>query len=441
MLVINPMTSDTRVEKQARALVAHGDEVIVVATHADGLAPEELRDGYRILRLPYRRPLKDAFVLPFDRATARHRGRSDAAQVAQRGGISLGLRFPRLRGTAERAVTRLWLLFGGAILKAIRSRALTIDYWHGIGRRIPDHVERPDIITAHDLGPLQAAVRLADRWEATGSRPRVVYDSHELYVEQQTRWTRREKLAWKLHERRQIGRADLVTTVSPGIASELERRYRLTARPTLVLNSPVSPPTSADPAAADVRSDLGCQPGILAVYVGSVKPGRGVDLLIPALSAKDGWRLAIVGAGRNGYVQGLIEAATKLGVGGRVHLLDTRPAEELPTYLRTADVGVHPMEPSCLNHELALPNKLFDYLFAGLPVAVSALRQMRSLVDEHRLGTTFDPRDPSSAADAIITAADWPRPVASPPLLAELSWENQAAQLVEAYERLASLRQ
>ena len=439
MLVINPMVSDTRVEKEARALVENGFAVTVVAIHAEGLPVDEVRDGFRIVRLPYRRPLKDVFTSPFYRASVRHAGRVQALHAAERAGHRPWSVHVRLRGLVERGMTRAWLLVGGVLLKTMRSRSLTVEYWHGIGRRLPDLLERPDVITAHDLGPLQAAVRLAERWETPTSRPKVVYDSHELYVEQQTRWTRREKLAWKRHERKVIAQTDLVITVSTGIATELQRRYGLQQRPTVVLNSPRRRDLAVGDCETDLRADIDHQRGVLAVYVGGVKPGRGVDRLIPALAARNGWTLAVVGAPPSRYVQDLVAAAKELEVEDRFVLVDSRPADELPQYLRTADVGVHPMEPSCLNHELALPNKLFDYLFAGLPVAVSDLREMGSLVRDHGLGTTFDARSPVSTATAILEAATLRPPIVSTPLLDAWSWEHQAQQLVEAYFRLVDV--
>lgn len=436
MLVINPMTSDTRVDKQARALAAAGHSVTVVATHADGLAAGEHRDGYRILRLPYRRPVKDAITSPHRRATAHRRARREATAVARQAGMRASARRFMPIDIAMWAVSRIWLLAGGVLLKTIRSRALTWEYWLGLAKKLPERVEHPDVITAHDLGPLYSATRLARYWAQSGPRPKVVYDSHELYVEQQTRWTRREKASWRLHERRMIRHADLITTVSPGIAAELQRRYHLAERPLVILNSPEQQEPPSEAARPDVRTDVGGVDEVLAVYVGGAKPGRGVRLLIPALAAETGWHLALVGVGSNGYVEELLDDAERLGVRGRVHVLPAQPATELPRYLRSADVGVHPMEPTCLNHELALPNKLFDYLFAGLPVAVTSLREMKNLVDELDLGATFNPYEPAETARAVLSAARRRKPATSATNLAAWSWEQQAESLLAAYERL-----
>jgi glycosyltransferase involved in cell wall biosynthesis len=439
MLVINPMVNDSRVDKEAASLAAAGHEVIVVATAQPGLPPEEQRDGFTILRRPYRRVLKDLVLSPSRRLTARQPAVREQQRALRHIGARLAARLLVIRQAAMSVVSRLWLLTGGIILKLVRSRILPLEYWLGICRTLPSLVPRPDVIHVHDLGPLAAGARLARRWTTKDGRPPVVYDSHELYTEQQTRWTPREKLLWRVHERRWIRHADAVITVSGGIAQELQLRYRLANRPTVILNSPsLVTALATDGGAPDVRTDAGVVEARLAVYVGAVKPGRGVDRLVPALSAIPGWHLAIVGGGHGEHVQRLVAAAQACGVNRRLHVLPAVPAATLSSYLRSADVGVHPMERTCLNHELALPNKLFDYLLAGLPVAVSDLREMRTLVTREQLGTVFDPSDAPGTGRAILAAAS-SRSTARDrgELLQQLSWEAQTETLLRLYDQLA----
>lgn len=89
-----------------------------------------------------------------------------------------------------------------------------------------------------------------------------------------------------------------------------------------------------------------------------------------------------------------------------------------------------------MNHELALPNKLFDYVFAGLPVAVSHLPEMSALVVDNGLGTVFDPDDADSIASQVTTAIGMDHGLATTDLLARLSWEAQATRLRALYTGL-----
>jgi len=445
MLVLNPMTADSRVDKEASALGGAGHDVTVVATAAPGLPAVERRAGYRVLRLPYRRVVKDR-VVGLSRAlaaegaarrsllgAARAHGAAGAAWDAAHARHAAGAVALRAAGAAVR-------LGGGAWLKAARTGLLPVEYWRGTASALPRRVARPDVLHAHDLGTLAAAVRLARHWHRRHPgrpRPRVVYDSHELYVEQQTRWTRRERLAWRAHEARWIRRADLVVTVSDGIADELTRRYRLRARPLVLFNSPDVERAGAPPRA--LRDDVGADGTPLVAYAGTVKAGRGVGLVVDAMAHSPAWHLALVGPGSS--TGDVLDRAAAAGVAGRVHVLPAVPAAQLPGYLRSADLGVHLLEPTCRNHELALPNKLFDYVAAGLPVVVSRLPEMAGFVERHGLGLVAASLD-APAVGATIDAALRrraelaPGPAVTRTVAARYGWPSQRARLLAAYEDL-----
>ena len=450
MLVINPMRADARVAREAASLAAAGYEVLVVATADAGLPAVEERDGYTISRRPYRRTVKDAIL---QRRARRSAELADVARALdaveshvprsawRRTRVVAWLHNRRLALRASRA--RLEHVLTGAFLRLVRSRLLVVEYWQSIASTLPATVARCDVVHAHDLGTLAAAARVARDWSRRHPgepRPRVVYDSHEYYLEQNTTWTRFEKLLWALHERRWIRRADAVITVSDGIADALRRRYLLRRRPEVVINSPGR--LERRPTARDVRRDAGVAGDTpLAVYIGGVKPGRGVDRLVPAMERSCGWHLALVGAGDSEYVGELMRAAERAGVRDRLHVLPPMPSDELVSYIATADVGLHPMEPVCLNHELALPNKLFTYVYAGLPVAVSRLAEMAAFVRSYGVGTLFDPYDPEEIGHAVEAAIRRRSELrASRSRLAEIEraygWREQQRRLLATYSRL-----
>jgi glycosyltransferase involved in cell wall biosynthesis len=446
MLVVNPMTADSRVEREAGTLGQAGYGVTVVATAAPGLAREESRVGYTVLRLPYRRAIKDQVVGRWVTANFQvQEGRRALAILMQNAprdawaATTLLIAWHRLALRLRLAQAKLVWAFSGAFLRLVKSRILVPEYWRSMASRLPHLVDRPEVIHAHDLGTLAAAIRLAGIWDVGGSRPRVVFDSHELYVDQNPKWTRIQKLLWRIHEWRWIKKADLVITVSLGIADTLARRYRLRVRPTVLYNSPDEDP---GPTTQDVRSDANIKDDWpLIVYVGAVKQGRGVENLLPALRIWRECHLALVGAGESSHVDLLREQATSLGVADRLHLIDTVPARTLTSYLRTADIGVHPMEDICLNHQLALPNKLFDYVFAGIPVAVSDLREMSRFVTTHRVGAVFDPNDARSVATTLRSVAEnrtqyTPDRAARAHLFSVYGWPAQATKLIAAYGAL-----
>ena len=76
------------------------------------------------------------------------------------------------------------------------------------------------------------------------------------------------------------------------------------------------------------------------------------------------------------------------------------PYEDVPRYLEEADAGVvlfHPLP----NHVASMPNKLFEYMTAGLPTIASNFPLWREIVEGNECGITVDPLDPSAIADAI----------------------------------------
>jgi glycosyltransferase involved in cell wall biosynthesis len=89
---------------------------------------------------------------------------------------------------------------------------------------------------------------------------------------------------------------------------------------------------------------------------------------------------------------------------------------------------------------MALPNKLFEYLHAGLPLVVTDLRELGRFVCEHGLGETFRSGNPAelaaSAEKAFANPQPYRRAAADPALRAEHSWEHQERVLVAVYGEL-----
>jgi hypothetical protein len=89
---------------------------------------------------------------------------------------------------------------------------------------------------------------------------------------------------------------------------------------------------------------------------------------------------------------------------------------------------------------MALPNKLFNYLHAGLPMVMSNASAQAAFVREHGLGTTFAPHDVDAFVEAVrhaLASADvYAARAADPELLATWSWENQERNLASLYARL-----
>lgn len=285
---------------------------------------------------------------------------------------------------------------------------------------------RPDVVHAHDVAmlvPAYIAARL--------SRARLVYDSHELATGVPYR-SRPWALLVVAIERLLVPSCDAVITVSDGIADRLAERYSLRARPIVIRNVCDLPPPGAAPA-ADLRAELGVGEAPIVLHQGAVAPHRGCEALVRATTELDGAHLVFLGA-EGPFANRLRSLALDLGLDDRVHFRPPVPLESLLSYTAQANVGVSLLEANCENHRLALPNKIFEYMAAGVPVVVSALPELERFLCEHPIGCAVDPRDPSAVARALNRAliADG-QPGSWPGLVQPLRWTEEAVRLLSVY--------
>lgn len=229
-------------------------------------------------------------------------------------------------------------------------------------------------------------------------RSRLVYDSHELWPD---RNGRSEWRPWLIAcESLFVRLADATMTVSPGCAEVMARRYRVPA-PVVVRNVPERVARSATGAGGTRASE-----GPTAVYAGILAPGRGLEQAIQALASVPALRLRLVGPSADGFETKLRRCAEKAGVGDRVDFSPPVPPRALAETIGGADMGLVLIEPICLSYELSLPNKLFEYVAAGLPVIASDLPVMGPLVRDEAIGEVALPTDLGAIAEAMRRLAD-----------------------------------
>lgn len=378
MLVRNPYTHDSRVEKEAATLRDAGYRVTVVADAAPGLPEREERDGTAVRRM------------------ARHG--------------------PRIPGVS-----------------------FLLHEWE-LGRTLTEL--RPDLLHAHDSNALLPVGIAARRLR----RP-YVYDAHDLWLHRPRRQRSRlyhtlQNAFFGIIERLFVPRAAVTFTVSAPIARHLEQRYRL-ARVELVPNYPERP-------AAAVRREIRALPGPgnvpvgapIILYLGGLMGGRGIEYLVRSMAGVPEAHLVLLGSGHQG--PDLVAEARRTGVAERVHVLPPVPPEEVVDYASSATIGVSPIVPSCLNYEYSLPNKLFQYMAAGIPVVASDFPQVREVVVGSAAGLVVDTQRPESIAGALnellgdrgaaMAMGERGRKATEE----RYNWSTSAAALLSAYGRMVS---
>jgi glycogen synthase len=238
-----------------------------------------------------------------------------------------------------------------------------------------------DVVHANDLDTLPAAYLLA---RESGSR--LVYDAHELYSEFDPDPPRVARAVLDRLERTLARRADAVVTVSEPIADELRRR--LGVEPVVVLNAPeldaAEPPS---PSNGPLR----------AVYQGAFGTGRPLSDLLETLrtAPRTQLTLRVTRSTRELLERELPEDLTE-----RVTVEEPVPPAQVVAALRTHDVGLLFDRPLTVNAELSSPNKLFEYLMAGLAVVAPRLRGL-SWIEAEGVGLLAEPENPAALGAAL----------------------------------------
>ncbi|NHB85173.1 glycosyltransferase [Tessaracoccus sp. HDW20] len=232
--------------------------------------------------------------------------------------------------------------------------------------------------------------------------------------------------------------ADYVMTVTESHAHLLQDKYRLPVLPETVVNLSVFQPMEGD---ITVREAAGVSEETpLLVYAGIMSWARGIETLIESMAYMDEkTHLAIVTMPLPHPMQTKLDPlAEELGVRDRIHYIDPVNQANLSYYLHGADVAVHPLPGGSPNHDRTLPNKLFEYLHAELPLVSSDAKTMAQFVVDNGMGNVFrtgDAKDLAAKAEAQL--AD-PVPQAHLHELAErYSWQSNEEMLIRSFGRLA----
>ncbi|MEE2658554.1 MAG: glycosyltransferase family 4 protein [Candidatus Latescibacterota bacterium] len=305
------------------------------------------------------------------------------------------------------------------------------DFW----KRATDLAFRADadVYHAHDLDALLPAARAARR----RGRP-LIYDSHELWTEQSSLVGRRGVRGfWCLLERRLIRHVSRIVTVSEPIARRLQERYR-PPRPVAVVRN--LPPFRGPVASTCVRDALQLSSERpVALYQGGFLTDNGLVQQIEAMATVTNGDLVLLGGGPTEPL--LRQRIEELRLNDRVHLLPRVPFARLHEYTCSVDLGLCVIRPTGGSFLWSLPNKLFEYLLAGLPVVAGNTPAIRDVIEKTGAGIVVDPLDPRSIARTLEQLFDAPERRAEMAGAARRSatdycWEREETRLLEVYADL-----
>jgi glycosyltransferase involved in cell wall biosynthesis len=243
----------------------------------------------------------------------------------------------------------------------------------------------PDIVHANDLDMLPLGWLLARRFNA-----KLVYDAHELWTEADRSVHQGMVFLARHLERWLARRADVVITVNDMIADWMAERLGIPT-PNVILNAPKYQDIRNMASLPSQRDELGLGPeDQILLYHGRFVPDRGIEQLIRCMDHLDK-SVHLVLRGFGSLESELRQMAGETDSRERIHFSPRVPMDELVAWATDADVGVIPILPANVKLQLAAPNKLFEYMMAGLPIAASDLPYIRRVVESAGVGLIFDP--------------------------------------------------
>ena len=251
-----------------------------------------------------------------------------------------------------------------------------------------------DVIVAADLEALPAGVALAEEYGVP-----LVYDAHEYWPYSYPDFRHWEIEFWSDLEKALLERVTLPLTVSPQLADIMSQQYGCAfgyIPNCALLGSEQAVDLEAALAARAQSED------VIFLVQGGFGLQRGFDKLINAWDKVDPRAKLWLRGPDSPEKTSMIELAQSKGVFNRsVFFPDAVTEAELIRAAREADIGLVPYEPASLNNRYCSPNKLSQYMAAGLPIICNELDFVKSVVVDNGVGSAVDFRDEAALVRTI----------------------------------------
>lgn len=284
---------------------------------------------------------------------------------------------------------------------------------------------KPIMIVGHSLAGLPIGCFVGARLK----RP-VVYDAHELETKVQSlRGPRLWCAQWV--ERHYVTRVDAVQVVSDSIADWYADTYKI-PRPWVVRNMPevLGEPPAANPGLWRDRFGIPAE-HLVFIYQGGLFPGRRIEKFLNIfVRAKPDRHIVFMGYGE-------LEERVRNAAGKHlnIHFAESVKPMDVLRHTVGADVGLVGVEPVCLSYYYSLPNKLFEYLAAGIPIIYPKFPEMGKIIGAS--GAGWGAEEPDEAWLELVNGLT-PQEVGKarsriPALTEKISWEKEKILLLNCF--------
>jgi len=287
-----------------------------------------------------------------------------------------------------------------------------------------------DILVANDLDTL-----LANYLANKTKRKKLVYDTHEFFTGvpelEKNNFARK---TWTAIEKWIFPKLNYIFTVNNSIASLYNKLYD--KKLIVVRNVPFNHEIKKYRNRKDLELP---EDKKIILYQGSINKDRGLEEAVIAMKNISNAVLLIIG---DGDITGqLRELVLNEKLENKVQFINKINFENLQQYTLLADVGLSIEKDTNLNYKYCLPNKLFDYIQAHVPVLVSPLIEMVNIVEKYQIGEILENHSPENIAKKINEMLfDSEKLICwktnSEKAAKELCWENEKTTLIEIYKEL-----
>jgi glycosyltransferase involved in cell wall biosynthesis len=222
----------------------------------------------------------------------------------------------------------------------------------------------------------------------------LVYDSHEYYTGVPELVNRPfVRGIWKRIERWIFPHLTDVITVNESIAALYQHEYG--SKLHVVRNIP---PRRQSSGKSLTRKDLGLPESshIVLLQGAGINVQRGAEEAIESMQFLENTILLIIGGGDQ--IGTLKQLASEKNLGSKVLFIARQPFDRLIHYTKCADLGITLDKDTNINYRYSLPNKLFDYIHAGIPVLASPMVEIRKIMEQYQIGDLIESHDPEHIA-------------------------------------------
>ena len=262
----------------------------------------------------------------------------------------------------------------------------------------------------------------------------MIYDSHEYFTETPELVGRpRVQKVWKRIEGFVVPRLKEMITVCDSIADLFHEKYGVTCHVVRNIPSRAALPAKGDKKALNLPEDK----HLLVLQGSGINIQRGAEELVEAMKYLDDCYLMIIGGGD--VLPVLKRMVGEMHIDDRVRFLPRMPYVNMMAYTQLAELGFVLDKDTNLNYRYCLPNKLFDFIQAGVPIVASHLVEIEKIIKKYHIGLFIPDHQPTSIAETIKAGlsdaslrAVWQEGLAQ--AAEDLCWENEQQTLIEIYK-------